>query len=62
MFERAERPIGLQQKIAMQFFDVDITVRRSPPEVFLEKGVLKIYSKFTGEYPCRSVISLTSLY
>ena len=26
--------------------------------MFLGKGVLKIYSKFTGEYPCRSVISI----
>ena len=32
--------------------------RSSPPEVFLGKGVLKIYSKFTGEHPCRSVISI----
>ena len=32
--------------------------RRSPPEVFLEKGVLKICSKFTGEHPCRSVVSM----
>ena len=24
----------------------------------LVKGVLKIYSKFTGEHPCRNVISL----
>ena len=31
--------------------------RSSRPEVFLEKGVLKICSKFTGEHPCRSVIS-----
>ena len=31
--------------------------RSSPPEVFLEKGVLKICSKFTGEHPCWSVIS-----
>ena len=30
---------------------------RSPPEVFLGKGVLKIY-KFTGEHPGRSVISI----
>ena len=29
----------------------------SHPEVFLEKGVLEICSKFTGEHPCRSVIS-----
>ena len=29
-------------------------VKSSLPEVFLGKGVLKIYSKFTGEYPCRN--------
>ena len=28
--------------------------RSSPSEVFLGKGVSKISSKFTGEYPCRS--------
>ena len=32
--------------------------RSSPSEVFLEKGVLKICSKFRGEHPCRSVISI----
>ena len=26
--------------------------------MFLGKGVLKICSKFTGEHPCRSVISI----
>ena len=31
------------------------------PEVFLEKGVLKICSRFTGEHPCRSVISIKLL-
>ena len=35
-----------------------ITYRSSHPEVFLEKVVLKIYSKFTGEHPCRSAISI----
>ena len=30
--------------------------RSSHAEVFLEKGVLKICSKFTGEYPCWSAI------
>ena len=35
--------------------------RSSPPEVFQEKGVLKICSKFTGEHPCRSVISIKLL-
>ena len=32
--------------------------RSGPPEVFLGKGVLKIYRKFAGENPCRSVISI----
>ena len=30
--------------------------RSSHPEVFLEKDVVKIRSKITGEHPCRSVI------
>ena len=30
--------------------------RSIDPKVFLWKGVLKIWSKFTGEHPCRSVI------
>ena len=34
------------------------TFRSSPSEVFLEKGVLKICSKFTGEHTCRSAISI----
>ena len=32
--------------------------RSSHPEVFLGKAVLKIYSKFTGEHPCRSTVSI----
>ena len=32
--------------------------RSSRPEVFLRKSVLKICSKFTGEHPCRGVISI----
>ena len=32
--------------------------RSSPPEENQEKGVLKICSKFTGEHPCRSAISI----
>ena len=35
--------------------------RSSRPEMFLVKGVLKICSKFRGEYPCRSVISIKLL-
>ena len=32
--------------------------RSSPLELFLQKGVLKICRKFTGEHPCRKVISI----
>ena len=32
--------------------------RSSHQEVFLRKSVLKIFSEFTGEHPCRSVISI----
>ena len=35
--------------------------RSSHPDVFLAKVVLKICSKFTGEHPCRSVISIKLL-
>ena len=35
-----------------------ICYRSSRPEVFLVKGVLKMCSKFTGEHPCGSVISI----
>ena len=35
-----------------------IMFRSSHPEVFLGKGVLQICSKFTGEHPCQSVISI----
>ena len=38
-----------------------ITIRSSPLEVFLGKGVLKICNKSTGEYPYRSVISIKLL-
>ena len=36
--------------------------RSSPPKMFLQKGVLKICSKFLGEHPCQSVISIKLLY
>ena len=32
--------------------------RSSRPEAFLRKGLLKICSKFTGEHPCWSAISI----
>ena len=33
-------------------------LQKQPSKAFLEKVVLKIYSKFTGEQPCWSVISI----
>ena len=42
----------LSQTSMMELF------RNSHPEVFLVKGVLKISNKFTGEHPCRIVISI----
>ena len=35
--------------------------RSSHPEVFLGKIILKMCTKFTGEHPCRSVISIKLL-
>ena len=39
----------------------DTNYRSNPPEVFSGKVFLKICSKFTGEHPCRSVISIKLL-
>ena len=42
---------------------VIMTFRSSyPPEMFVEKGVLKICSKFKGEYPCLSLISINLIW
>ena len=35
-----------------------INARSSPPEVFLGTGVLEVCSNFSGEHPCRSLISI----
>ena len=40
------------------YMNISWYFRSSPSEVFLMKGVLKIYSKFTGEHPYQSVISI----
>ena len=39
----------------------DAKCRSCPSQVFLGKGVLKICSKFTGEHPYRSMVSMTLL-
>ena len=38
--------------------DLNTRFRSSPLEVFLGKSILKICSRFTGEHPCRSMISI----
>ena len=38
-----------------------LSQRSKRPEVFWRKGFLKICVKFTGEHPCRSVISIKLL-
>ena len=47
--------------VCHQSFVKDMNLRRSHPEVFLGKGVLNICSKFTGEHPCQSAISIKLL-
>ena len=43
--------------IVRTLISFNITYKSSSPELFLEKGVLKISSKFKEEHLCRSVIS-----
>ena len=43
-------------------FCKSVYFRRSYSEVFLRKGVLKICSRFTGEHPYRSAISIKLLF
>ena len=54
----------------LSFFNFIFTVSRlnihpvgnsNTSKALTKKGVLKIYNKFTGEHPCRSVISLKLL-
>ena len=50
--------------VLIQIIDqIIVTMTRSSrPDMFLRKGVLKICSKFTGEHPCRNVISIKSYF
>ena len=53
---------GLQTPIWKLFWKLTLKLDRSShPEVFLGKSVLKICSKFTGEHPCWSTISIKLL-
>ena len=43
----------------LPLFKINLSIHRSsPPHVLLEKDVLKICSKFTGEQKCRSAMSV----
>ena len=59
--------LGINSDVTISFItitNVSVNIkhpRGSRPEVFLIKGALKICSKFTGESPCRSVISIKLL-
>ena len=56
------RTLGGISKERSGLFNRNITIfKRSPPEVFLGNGVLKMCSKSTGKDPCRSVISVKLL-
>ena len=50
------------RKQELRLTEIITTYRSSPSEVFLGKGFLKICSKFTGEHPCRSAISIKLQY
>ena len=39
----------------MQNFFVSIYNQKQPPEVFLRKGVLRNFAKFTGKHLCQSL-------
>ena len=59
-FGDASESFTFEKKVSiLSIFRIKInSSRRSPPEVFLRKDALKICSKFTGEHPCRNVISI----
>ena len=43
----------VQWSIRLPPFQICETNRRSHPEVFCEKGVLKSFAKFTGKHRCQ---------
>ena len=52
------KPSSFEHIPTNTFGRVGVIIRSSRPDVFLGKGFLKICSKFTGEHPCRSAISI----
>ena len=56
-FDKNSKGIGIKPMSNQQLAND----RSSRLEVFLGRGILEICSKFIGEHPCRSVISLEHL-
>ena len=54
--------VGGYQQLLVILLKCESGVKNSHREVLLRKDVLKICSKFTGEHPCRSVISIKLLW
>ena len=67
LLQRGILRLSGRKKKALSVIEVSYVVtkaaifRSSPPGVFLGKGVLRILCKFTGEHPCRIVISIKLL-
>ena len=56
------KPSDTFERCGHTFESPNSYARSSHPEVFLGKGALEICSKFTGEHPCRSAISIKMLW
>ena len=52
---------GVDWYLFTDYVRVDNLMKQPPSIVFIGKGVMKICSKFTGEHPCLSVISVKLL-
>ena len=59
--EEADNPIMPFVEVYLNNPGKLLNMRSSHPEVFLGKGILEICSKFTGEHPSRSAISIKLL-
>ena len=58
-----KQEIGTKREVNKDKTNYNMTnYRRSPPKVFLGKGVPKIWAKFTGEHTCGSLISTELLW
>ena len=55
-YNRPTKSVPFTWKWLSLFYQLT-SCRSSHPDLFLTKAILKIYSKFTVEHPCQSVIS-----